>query len=133
MAAPKDGQGATVQFLTSSYVGRTQVIGGWETSVAMIDDTELIDTDERSEPGVLKSREPFEVTLILPPGDTPPIGIKQQVRVNAPLGVGENTAAYWLGDGYIASVTRPPYQHGENLIGSYTVKWSHVPTKTAAT
>lgn len=129
MAATCDGNGAIISFALTGAVGRTISIAGYREYVEVIDDTDLADTEEQAKPGKLKRRDAFEVQFFVDPEAIPRPGVSDTCTLTYPPGENQTNGPTETGKAFITEVTRPPLRQGENLIGTYQVKWMEKPVK----
>lgn len=126
-----DGNGATIAFATSGFVGVFNQISGFRRFREAIKITSLADDSDMYCPGKVKQFDPIECEIQYDFQAQPPFdGAEETITITLPLGKGETTKGTIQGTGFISESTTATLANGELGLGSCTLQWSAMPTVT---
>lgn len=127
-----DGNGASITFATSAFVGVYNQIGGLRRFIDAIDKTSLSDTVSKYCPGKVTKFDPVEVEIQWDPENQPPaLGTEETITITLPKGIGQTTAGTMQASGFVADLTTPNWVNGELGVGTMVIQFSTLPAITS--
>lgn len=119
------GNGASIVFGVSGWVGRVRSIGEFNQTHEVFDDTALDEQGTMKKcAGELADNSQFEVEFFFDPNDLPPLGgAGELVTVNHPVQAGQTNPPTHSGFAWVVSRTVPSYTNNDRPIGVMSIQF----------
>lgn len=135
---PSDtGQGATIVFATSAFVGDYRSIGETKHVSTPVEDKVLSSTHESFIPGDTINMGETEAEVVFDRRSAlPPLNIPQLITITLPTGPGDLAPATYIGSGFLTERSLPQFASNTLQTSKIKIKWdckATIPAFTPAT